>query len=173
MTAKLTREEVEERRYQFDFEKLLDPYREGGTEKEPVRRTMGTIIDYLLNKKKYPQEVVGAGILAVFMQLKNGKVFPGDGTYGSRGRELVTAIRIACDRLARKKLQADLYGQIAQGRMEEMKTFISNQMLVTISPLFLTPWYKKLPFSKYKKWRKALKKHLKTVTEPSVENVPS
>lgn len=165
----LTREEIEAKRYQFDFDKLLDPYREGGTENQPVRRTMGTILDYLLNKKKYPLDVVGAAILTVFMKMNEGLVFSGDGTYGSSGAQLVTSIRIACDKLVHAKLKGALYEQIARGRMDEMKAFIENQQLVTIAPLVTRAWYQKLPFSKYRKWRKKIKAHIKGLQEP--ENV--
>ena len=33
----------------MNFNDLLKPYKEGGTNSNPVERTMGTIIDYLLN----------------------------------------------------------------------------------------------------------------------------
>jgi len=84
---------------QIDFEVLLEPYREGGTTQFPVRRTMGTIVDYLLNKKKYPKEIVGSAILGVFLELKEGRRFHGDGSYGAPGRALVTYIRRQCDLL--------------------------------------------------------------------------
>jgi len=91
---------------QLDFEELLEPYREGGRSAEhPTRRTIGTITDYLLHKKKYPKEVVGAALLAVFLELKAGKVFEGDGTYGSPGRQFVTYIRHTCDTLNRRRLE--------------------------------------------------------------------
>jgi len=169
-SKQLTREEIEAKRYQFDFDKLLDPYREGGTENQPVRRTMGTILDYLLNKKKYSLDIVGAAILSIFIRMNNeGLKFEGDGTYGSPGAQLVTNIRVACDKLVHAKLKGALYEQIARGRMDEMKTFIENQQLVTIAPLVTRAWYQKLPFSKYRKWRKKIKAHIKTLQEP--ENV--
>ena len=91
---------------QLDFEKLLEPYRQGGPNIErKKRRTMGTITDYLLHKKKYPKEVVGASLLAVFLELQDGKEFKGDGTYGSPGRELITYLRHMCDSLNRRRLE--------------------------------------------------------------------
>ncbi len=84
---------------QIDFEELLEPYREGGTQQFPIRRTMGTIVDYLLNKKKYPKEIVGSAVLGVFLELKAGRRFHGDGTYGSPGRALVSYLRRQCDTL--------------------------------------------------------------------------
>jgi len=169
-TKELTREEIEAKRYQFNFDELLDPYSEGGTENQPVKRTMGTILDYLLNKKKYPLEVVGAAVLSIFIRMNNeGLKFEGDGSYGSSGAQLVTNIRIACDKLLHKNLKGALYEQIARGRMDEMKTFIENQQLITIAPLVTSPWYKRLPFSKYRKWRKKIRVHIKKLQEP--ENV--
>lgn len=88
----------------MNFDKLLEPYKEGGTENIPIERTMGTIVDYLLNKKGYPLDTVGAAIFTVFFQMDVGLVFKGDGSYGSKGRELVTAIRMKCDEYAHEKL---------------------------------------------------------------------
>ena len=82
---------------EFSFNYLMGPYAEGGTKTHHVQRTMGTLIDYLLNKKKYPEPVVGASILKIFLEMYNGRVFKGDGTYGSAGRELVTTVRQTCD----------------------------------------------------------------------------
>ena len=49
--VKLTKEEIYAKK-EFNFEKLLEPYREGGTENAPVKRTMGTKQDCLkLNRK--------------------------------------------------------------------------------------------------------------------------
>jgi len=90
----------------MNFEKLLEPYRQGGTEENPVKRTMGTIVDYLVNKKGYPLDTVGAAIFTIFFELDTGRVYNGDGSYGSKGRELVTAIRMRCDEYTHEKLAA-------------------------------------------------------------------
>jgi len=90
----------------MDFDKLLEPYRDGGTENKPVERTIGTIIDYLINKKGYPLDTVGAAIFTIFFRLDAGLVYKGDGSYGSKGRELVTSIRMLCDEYTRTKLTA-------------------------------------------------------------------
>lgn len=131
----------------FDFEKLLDPYREGGTQNQPVRRTMGTIIDFLVNKKKYPVDVVGAAILIVFTELFNGKQFSGDGTFGSMGRELVTYIRMTCDKLLQKKKQDEVFAAIAGGRFAYINEFIKRSVQIDTYP-----WWKKKIF-KRKKWK--------------------
>ncbi len=93
----------------MDFHRLLIPYNKGGTERDPVERTMGTITDYFLNKKKYPIDIVGAAIFMVFMWLNAGGKFFGNNSYGSPGRELVTAIRIKCDELVRLKYASVTY----------------------------------------------------------------
>ena len=90
----------------MNFEKLLKPYKDGGVEDRPVERTMGTIIDYLINKKGYPIDVVGAAIFTVFFQMDTGLVFKGDGSYGSAGRELITTIRRTCDEYSQAKFNA-------------------------------------------------------------------
>ena len=86
------------------FEKLLNPYVKGGTKSNPVKRSMGTIIDYLINKKGYPIDIVGASIFYVFFWLNAGNEFKGDESYGSKGKELVTAIRLKCDELLKERL---------------------------------------------------------------------
>ena len=109
MPRQLTQDELLEHQAadQIDFEELLEPYRVGGTKQFPIRRTMGTIVDYLLNKKKYPKEIVGSAILGVFLELREGKRFEGDGSYGAPGRALVTYIRRQCDLLLNLKHEAE------------------------------------------------------------------
>lgn len=120
---------------EFDFENLLEPYREGGTEDQPVRRTMGTIVDYLRNKKGYPVEIIGSGLLVIFLQLYNGRQYKGDGSYGSKGRELVTAIRMECDRLNQNKISQDMY----QWMGENVFQYIARQAALEVQP-----WYSKI-----------------------------
>ena len=51
---------------EWDFEALLEPYREGGPGPErPVRRTWGTLIDWLKNKRGFPPDIIGAAIFGV------------------------------------------------------------------------------------------------------------
>lgn len=91
----------------MDFNKLLQPYSMGGTELKRAKRTMFTIIDYLLNKKGYPLEIAGGAIFLVFNYLNSGGEFKGDGSYGSKGKELVTSIRIKCDDLLKERLEGE------------------------------------------------------------------
>lgn len=92
---------------ELNFDTILEPYREGGTKENPVTRTVGTIMDYFMNKKKYPPEIVAASVLTVFKEIKDGKEFRGDGTYGSPGREMITYIRVRCDQLLHKKQEQE------------------------------------------------------------------
>lgn len=118
----------------FSFETLLDPYREGGTPDQPVQRCMGTIVDFLVNKKKYPVDVAGAGILIVFTEMFKGRAFNGDGSYGSKGRELVTAIRMTCDKLLQNKMQDKVFASIAGGRMAMIQEFINREVELKTYP---------------------------------------
>ena len=88
----------------ISFENLLKPYAQGGTKTSPVKRSMGTIVEYLVNKKGYPIDVAGAAIFYVLFWLSAGNKFKGDGSYGSKGKELVTAMRLKCDELLKEKL---------------------------------------------------------------------
>ena len=144
-------EEIWAEKDSFNFEKLLEPYSEGGQQHRPVKRTIGIILDWLINKKKYPIEVVGAAILVVFWELhKTGKSFAGDGTYGSKGRELDLYIRKTCDKLLENKLQDKVFASIAGGRMAMIQEFINREV-----SLKTYGWYRKIsPFGGRKKWQK-------------------
>jgi hypothetical protein len=116
----------------FNFDELLEPYKEGGTKDQPVERTMGTIVDYFKNKKKYPPDVFGGAIMITFEEMKRGKVFKGHGAtlpgphrevfykpggYGAPGRELVTYIRVKCDQLMAERHKQEM-GVFAQKIIE-------------------------------------------------------
>lgn len=94
---------------EIDFDKLLDPYRQGGTPEIPVRRTMGTMLDYLMNKKKYPKDIVASALFVVFSELRTGMRFEGDGTWGSPGAQLISYIRQTCDDILHKKQEEDFH----------------------------------------------------------------
>jgi hypothetical protein len=124
----------------FNFDRLLEPYRQGGTESAPVTRTIGIIIDWLINKKKYPVDVVGAAIMIVFWEMHKGKEFLGkSNAWGSKGDELDNYIRVTCDHLLQNKLQDQVFASIAGGRMAMINEFINKEVLIRTYP-----WYKKL-----------------------------
>ncbi len=135
----LTTEEVYAKK-EFNFEKLLEPYIEGGTENDPVKRTMGTILDWLIFKKKFHPKIVGAALLLTFIELKNGKVFKGDGSYGSAGSELVRSILFLCSEIAQGDTKNAFYKTIAEAKIEETGLLIEKK----IGKAF--PWFLK-PFS--------------------------
>lgn len=124
MTEYKKADEIWAEKSKFDFNLLLEPYIEGGTQNQPVKRTIGTILDYFINKKKYPVDVVGAAVLITFKELFDGKSFKGDGSYGSPGRELVSYIRIKCDEINQNKLRSEVFESIAGARMEALHELI-------------------------------------------------
>ncbi|MHC4691036.1 MAG: hypothetical protein ACYS5F_15625, partial [Planctomycetota bacterium] len=76
MTQKEVYDKLEE---EWDFEKLLEPYRRGGpNQQNEVRRTWGTLIDWLINARKFPPEVVGSAIFLVWMKIKRDGHFKPD-----------------------------------------------------------------------------------------------
>jgi len=88
-----------------DFDKLLKPYVDGGTENAPVQRTLGTIVSKLMLSYKHPPDIVGAAIYKVFSKMANeGLEFKGDGTYGSKGAELFSCINAQCVDITKNKL---------------------------------------------------------------------
>lgn len=131
-------EEIWNEKSKFNFDALLEPYSEGGTPDHPVKRSMGTIFDFLINKKKYPLDVAGAALLIVFNELFTGKVFMGDGSYGSKGRELVTYIRMKCDEIAQNKLKLQVFENIAGARMEVLEE-LSWEMVRNAVPTIARP----------------------------------
>jgi len=145
--GKLTKEEIYAKK-EFNFEKLLEPYTEGGTESDPVKRTMGTILDWLIYKKKFHPEIVGAALLLTFIDLKEGRVFKGDGSYGSAGNELVRTILLLCNKLSQGKLKDVFYRKVAESKMKETSLLISREV-VSALPWFIKPfsakWWKNRP----------------------------
>ena len=105
----------------MDFYELLSPYKEGGTESNPIERTMGTMLDYFVNKKQYPMEIVGGAVFLIFNYLNSGGKFYGDGSYGSSGRELVTSIRMKCDDLLRQKVESESFMVFMELYAEDLK----------------------------------------------------
>ncbi|NIS69991.1 MAG: hypothetical protein GTO12_13925 [Proteobacteria bacterium] len=128
-----------ERAHEFNFEKLLDPYREGGTKDQPMPRTWGTVVRWLLDKHKFDIETVGAAILLICLEMKGGKTFEGDGSYGSMGHQMVHAIRNTCVQI-RERNQAQavfaLMGKKIFGQVEEL---LAEQIRKQ-----LRPWWKRL-----------------------------
>lgn len=79
---------------QFNIDGLLKPYKEGGIESSPIERSISTIASKLIISNRIPSEVVGAAIFKVFHNMAyEGLEFKGDGSYGSKGRELFSCIK--------------------------------------------------------------------------------
>ena len=82
---------------EFNINELLKPYKEGGTANEPIERSLETISNALINRYKYPEYVVALAIWKIFYSIANeGLDFKGDDSYGSKGRELFSAIKAQC-----------------------------------------------------------------------------
>ena len=93
----------------FNIDKLLKPYEEGGTEASPVKRSLSTISSKLIVGNNLPAEIVGAAIFKVFQQMAhNGLKFEGDGSYGSKGRDLFSCIRAQAIDMVQKKSVDDV-----------------------------------------------------------------
>lgn len=121
MPKKLTLDEIYAKvKKDWDIEELIKPYRDGGTQEHPVERSSGTILDWLINKKKFPPEIAGAGLLSVLMEMKRGKRFLGDKSYGSKGREFIFYVAQRCNDFNQHKLQSEMYKTIAGARLELM-----------------------------------------------------
>lgn len=158
-------EEIWDEKSAFNFEKLMDPYREGGSQTRPVKRTMGILVDWLVNKKKYPIDVAGAAILIVFTEMFKGREFAGDGTYGSKARELDTVIRMTCDKLLQNKLKNKVFASIASSRMALINEFINREVELKTYPLIKKIFCRK-------KWR-SLQKEYQSMVDEANKNEPA
>jgi len=121
----------------MNFAELIKPYEDGGTQSKPVKRTLEGIIDWLLNKKQYPMEIVGGAVFIVFNWITTGGSFKGDGSYGSKGRELDTAIRIKCDELLRIRQTAATHEVFVAFYARHLRKYI----IPTWKRRFLTWWH--------------------------------
>ena len=86
------------------FDKLIKPYRDGGTLKSPVDVTIGNITSKLMVQYRIPPEIVGIAVYKVMDNIANkGLAFHGDGEYGSKGAELFSCIKAQCVALTEQK----------------------------------------------------------------------
>jgi hypothetical protein len=93
----------------FKFERLIRPYKQGGTENHQVVRTVGVQVDWLVNKRSYPLDIVGGALLVVYTKLYHNQIkFLGDGTWGSKGHQLDQYLLKTCEELYQKRLQSEL-----------------------------------------------------------------
>lgn len=97
----------------FDYNKLLEPYKEGGTESHPVERTLDTLAGKLIIANKIPPKIVGASIFTTFWELANGLEFKGDGRHGSAGAQLYNYIRNKCVEMGQEDAKQQAFNAIS------------------------------------------------------------
>jgi len=86
------------------FDKLLAPYKQGGTEKGPVDVTIGNICSKLMINYRIPPEIVGPALYKVFDAMANqGLIFEGNDKWGSKGAELFSCIKAQCVDMTEKQ----------------------------------------------------------------------
>jgi len=134
----------------FSFEKLLKPYEEGGSNNNPIKRTIGGILDWLIFKRMYPSDIASAGMVLVFIDLHNGKVFKGDGSFGSAGDELDRTIATVCNGLVQHRLKDRMYQELAEEKVAEVCDYFAAESARAL------PWFIKM-FS-YRYWQIRYKK---------------
>ncbi len=137
--SEIVQEAIEEEKKDFSFEDLIEPYREGGTRENPIRRTWGTMIQWLMGKK-FDTDVIGAAILLIVcLELKNGRKFEGNGSYGSPGHQLAQYIRGTCVAINQRKQAEKVFAILGQ------KIFSSAEKIVAAEiRKQLKPWYKRI-----------------------------
>ena len=103
------------KREDLNFEKLLKPYKEGGTEQSPVERTIGTIASKLIVANRLSPEIVGAAILKVFTKMAHeGLEFKGNGKYGSKGKELYSCIKAQAVHMVQERHHEDVLAVVSK-----------------------------------------------------------
>ena len=153
MTETRTQQEIlDELDSDWNFEALIEPYREGGKEDMPVRRTWGTVIDWLINKRKFPPDVVGAAIFLAWIKIKKDGHFVGDGTYGSAGNQFVHALRTLCAQLAKSRVTSNMMTGLAANIGEKIQVAFQNDFWTFL------PWFVKMWSVKYWKFKLAARR---------------
>ena len=149
MTDRVTKEQLLKRHMSdFSFEELLMPYKEAGMESNRFDRSIGLIVDWLVNKKKFPVEIAGAALLCTFMELYHGKKFEGTpGKYGSAGVELDHYIASLAGQFLHQQLTAKTFKVMAEMRVGWMKQYIQSELA-----MHLWPRWKRI--FRYRQWRK-------------------
>ena len=124
---------------EIDFEALMDPYREGGIMDNPVRRTWGSMIRWLVDKYKFDVDIVGAAILLVCFELKKGKKFEGTGHYGSSGHALAQYIKQTCAAIRQNRMENQVFSIMGKKLFSQIEPMIAEKIRKSI-----TPWYNRL-----------------------------
>lgn len=137
---KMTQEMVLDKlKREWDFEQLLEPYRDGGPDKlHKVERSWGTIIDWLINRHKFPADVVGAGIFLVWMHIKANGHFNGDGSWGSAGNQFVHAIKTSCASIMQQQMSQQIFSGMAGEIEQKIKMAYQHDLWRNI------PWWVKM-----------------------------
>ncbi len=144
------KEQIKQMR-ELSLEAMIKPYQEGGTEGDPVTRTLGGIFYWLTVTKKLPVEIAGGAIFMVFLKLLEEGPFKGNSTYGSAGDELDKAILQVASDMYEDKVLSGLYKKAATSKSPEIKRFIMSCAYEAV------PWFVKMFGVKYWKFR-ALKR---------------
>ena len=155
MNPQMTQEEFYKKiEQEWDFEKLIEPYRHGGPNRaNEVRRSWGTIIDWLINRRHFPPEVVGAGIFLTWMQVKRDGHFKpdfnsdGKEVWDSAGNKFVQSIKAMCASVAKQQMSMQIFSGMA-GKIEEQIKIAFRGDFWT-----MTPWFVKMFSVKYWKYR--------------------
>lgn len=146
-------EKIKELR-ELSLENMIKPYEEGGTEGNPITRTLGGIFYWLTVTKKIPQEIAGGAIFLVFLKLLQEGPFKGNSTYGSAGNDLDLAILQIAEDMYEDKVLNGMYKKAALSNSPEIKRFAMS------IGFECNPWFNKMLTINYWKFR-ALKRREK------------
>ncbi len=152
--SQLTEKEVFEKiAAEYDFEKILIPYKEGGTKDHPVERTWGMVVSWLHDKKRFPLDVIGAAIMLTVDRIKKEGHFKGTGKYGGDGRVFDHNLLATCDLIQKQRVVDLTYKAIVESRAPHMQLFVTRQVFS------LLPWWVKMWTWRYWKYKRAVRKH--------------
>ena len=144
--AEITLEQALDRQAhkEIDFEKLLDPYREGGPAPDrPVPRTWGSLITWLVIKHHVPVETAGAAILLICFELRDGKVFEGvknaqgQIAWGSKGWQLAQHLKQTAVEIEKKKLTDLVFQTLGKKLFVQLEPMITEHVRKKMKP-----WWK-------------------------------
>ena len=137
----------------WDFDEIIKPYEVGGTPDHPVKRTWGLVISWLVDKKRFPLDVIGAAMMLTVEKIKREGDFEDTGKHGSMGDQFDSNLLATCDLIQKQRLVNLTYKSIVESRGPHLQLFITRQVFNLI------PWWVKMVSWKYWKYRCAVRKH--------------
>ena len=97
----------------LNINEILKPYGESGKAGGEAR-SLDSMLNALVNRYNIPSVIAVDAMMIVMFELANGKKFKGDGSYGSKGRELFLYIKALCREMLKEKTKQTFNEMVIQ-----------------------------------------------------------